>query len=114
MSIIPETCRAARGLLGWTQETLCKAANVSFTSVRGFEAGRSVPVPNNLAAIVAAFTAAGVEFTNGDAPGVRLRRPRGAGDDGGGNGDGGGDRASARDRGPRGRRGAEAGGAVPA
>jgi hypothetical protein len=43
--------------------------------VRNFEAGRSVPVANNLSAIQKAPEAAGVDFTNGDQPGVRLRKP---------------------------------------
>ena len=38
-------------------------------------AGRGPPGTNNLAAIRAALEAAGVEFTNGDQPGVRLRKP---------------------------------------
>jgi hypothetical protein len=41
--------------------------------VRDFEAGRRTPLAANLAAIRTALEAAGVEFTNGDAPGVRLR-----------------------------------------
>ena len=73
MTITPATCRAARGLLDWTQSDLAKAANVSLTALRGFEAGRSIPVPNNLAAIVRALEGEGIEFLDGAAPGVRLR-----------------------------------------
>ncbi|MGB9368214.1 MAG: hypothetical protein WCE79_19600 [Xanthobacteraceae bacterium] len=39
-------------------------------------ARRRKPIPNNLAAIEAALEAAGIEFTNGDVPGVRLRKKR--------------------------------------
>jgi transcriptional regulator with XRE-family HTH domain len=66
--------RAARGLLNWSQDQLAAAARVSVTTLRNFERGATVPVTNNLAAIRAALEAVGVEFTNGDAPGVRLRK----------------------------------------
>src|SRR3546814_13220183 len=36
----PEQCRAARGLLNWTQEKLAVLAGVSRSTVRDFENGR--------------------------------------------------------------------------
>ena len=50
------------------------------SAVRNFEAGRSIPVTNNLDAICRAFEAAGVEFIskNGGGAGVRLQKPAGA------------------------------------
>jgi predicted transcriptional regulator len=73
MSITPAQCRAARGLVEMDQGTLADGALVSRSVIIDFEKGRRVPVRNNLAAIQRVLEAAGVEFTNGDAPGVRLR-----------------------------------------
>jgi transcriptional regulator with XRE-family HTH domain len=77
MTISPQQSRAARGLLDWSQTELGSRANLSESTVRDFEKGRRVPTANNLAAIQGALEAAGVEFTNGDQPGVRLRSPSG-------------------------------------
>jgi predicted transcriptional regulator len=69
----PAQCRAARGLLDWTQERLCQAAQVSGPTVRDFENCKVTPRRASLAAIRRALEDAGVEFTNDDAPGVRMR-----------------------------------------
>jgi transcriptional regulator with XRE-family HTH domain len=68
--------RAARGLLGWTQQSLADAANVSLATIQFFETSKREPIPNNLAAIRRALEEAGVEFIpakNGKGIGVRLR-----------------------------------------
>ncbi|MFG1381253.1 helix-turn-helix domain-containing protein [Xanthobacter versatilis] len=72
----PAQCRAARGLVDWSQADLASAANVGLSTLRNFEAGRSIPMANNLSAIRAALEAAGVIFVaeNGEGPGVRLRK----------------------------------------
>ena len=74
MSLTPDQSRAARGLLDWSQAQLASQSNLSESTVRDFEKGRRIPSVNNLAAIQKALEAAGVEFTNGDQPGVRLRK----------------------------------------
>jgi transcriptional regulator with XRE-family HTH domain len=74
MSLTPEQSRAARGLLDWSQAQLASQSNLSESTVRDFEKGRRIPSVNNLTAIQKALEAAGVEFTNGDQPGVRLRK----------------------------------------
>ena len=73
MPITPAQCRAARGLVEMDQGTLADGAMVSRSVIIDFEKGRRVPVRNNLAAIQRVLEEAGVDFTNGDAPGVRLR-----------------------------------------
>lgn len=69
-------CRAARGLLGWSQEELAERSQVSVTAIRNFERGATAPIRATLAAIRAALEAAGVIFVaeNGEGPGVRLRK----------------------------------------
>jgi DNA-binding transcriptional regulator YiaG len=76
MAISPAQCRAARGLIAMDQAVLAEAANVSRNVIIDFEKGRRVPTRNNLAAIQRVLEKAGVEFTNGDSPGVRLRKSK--------------------------------------
>jgi predicted transcriptional regulator len=76
MAITPAQCRAARGLVEMDQAVLADGAMVSRPVIIDFEKGRRVPTRNNLAAIQRVLEEAGVEFTNGDAPGVRLRKKK--------------------------------------
>jgi len=71
-------CRAARGLLGWSQDQLAEAAHVARATIANFETGKSQPVANNLAAIRSAFEGAGVVFIpeNGGGDGVRMKDPQ--------------------------------------
>ena len=71
----PEQCRAARALLGWSQSDLEEKASVSRKTLADFEGGKKKrPYARTLADVQAALEASGVEFTNGDAPGVRLKK----------------------------------------
>lgn len=72
----PEQCRQARELLGWHQQRLALKANSCVATIMGFENGQRQTREPTLAAIRAAFEAAGVEFTaeNGGRVGVRLRK----------------------------------------
>jgi transcriptional regulator with XRE-family HTH domain len=69
----PAQCRAARGMLNWTQDKLAEASRVSVITVRNFELGKSKPQQSTLYLMQQAFEQEGIEFTNGDAPGVRLK-----------------------------------------
>ncbi len=75
LSMTPHQCRAARGLLDWSQAELAQKAAVGIVTVRQFEAAAHVPRRATLAVIRRAFESAGVEFIdeNGGGPGVRLR-----------------------------------------
>jgi len=76
MSIGPAQCRAARGLLGWSQSELSKASKTATKTVADFERGARIPYPRTLDDIRAALEMGGVEFIdkNGGGPGVRLRK----------------------------------------
>jgi transcriptional regulator with XRE-family HTH domain len=71
---LPAQCRAARGLLDWSQAKLADVASVGVVTVRNFEADSRVqPRNSTLEAIQRALEAAGVEFLNHGQPGVRLK-----------------------------------------
>ena len=72
--ITPAQCRAARALVDMDQVDLARRAVVSRNVIVDFERGSRTPLANNLAAIRRALEESGVEFTNGDQPGVRLRK----------------------------------------
>ena len=69
-----EQCREARQLLGISKDALARAANVYPETVERFEnSGQSSTFPIR-AKLRAALESAGVVFTNGEQPGVRLRK----------------------------------------
>jgi transcriptional regulator with XRE-family HTH domain len=74
MPLSPAQCRAARAFLNWSQEDLVRASRITKKTIADFERGATNPRPNTLAQIAAALEAAGIEFLNGEAPGVRARR----------------------------------------
>lgn len=66
--------RAARGLLGWTVRNLARRAIVSIATVNMIEGANGLPstTRDQLEAVQATLAAAGIEFLDGEAPGVRL------------------------------------------
>jgi transcriptional regulator with XRE-family HTH domain len=69
-------CRAARGLLDWSQQDLAAKAGVGIVTVRQLEGGAHEPRRATLDVVRRAFESAGVDFIeeNGGGPGVRLRK----------------------------------------
>lgn len=73
MRITGRHVAAARDLLKMTQAELAAAAKVAPGSVNSFEQGLREPRPTTLDAIRQALEDRGIEFFNGEEPGVRLR-----------------------------------------
>ncbi len=74
--MIPAQCRAARGLVDWTQVKLAEASGLALSTVVKFERnGRSVPA-GAVQTMKHALEAAGVEFIseNSSGAGVRLKK----------------------------------------
>lgn len=61
-AIHPSQCRAARGLLGWTQSDLAREAKLSKTSIVQFEMAVTGYRGETLRSICEAFTRYGIEF----------------------------------------------------
>jgi transcriptional regulator with XRE-family HTH domain len=78
MGLTAAQCRAARGLVGWSQQQLATASRVAKPTIANFEAGKSTPYDRTADDLIAALELAGVEFIpeNGGGPGVRLRKGR--------------------------------------
>ena len=73
MIFMPLQCRMARAALGWGVRELAAAAKVSTDTVARFERGDELK-ERTIDALQLALEAAGIEFTNGDQPGVRLTK----------------------------------------
>lgn len=71
-----EQIRAARALLGWSAAELARRARVSATTIVRCERGPGIPRVQigTLEKVRQTLEDAGVEFTGGNGPGVRLRR----------------------------------------
>jgi transcriptional regulator with XRE-family HTH domain len=76
VSLTSELIRAARALLRWEQRDLADASSVSLPTVKRLEARPGILAAHGstVAALKRALESAGVEFTNGDQPGVRFRK----------------------------------------
>ncbi len=74
--ITASQCRAARGLLDWTQQELADAARIGVATLRIFEGEAAETRHATLVVLRQALESAGVEFIDedGGGPGVRLRK----------------------------------------
>jgi transcriptional regulator with XRE-family HTH domain len=70
--------KAARELLAWSQDHLAKASGISLPTIKRLESEDGVlgGRDETQEMIVSALLKAGIEFTNGDASGVRLKKKR--------------------------------------
>ncbi|MCV9965423.1 helix-turn-helix domain-containing protein [Pararhizobium sp. BT-229] len=78
MGISPAQCRAARSLLGWSQDQLSSASKVAKATIANFETGKRAPYERTLLDIQAALEEAGLVFvadgeTSTAGEGVRIR-----------------------------------------
>lgn len=78
MRILGKQVAAARVLLGWTQGHLAEAADLGEQAIARWELGQTNPHQSTVARVVKVIEDAGVEFTNGGAPGVRFKPKPGA------------------------------------
>jgi hypothetical protein len=77
LAITSELIRAARALLRWEQRDLARASGVSLPTIKRLEVAPGILAAHSttVTAIRYALESAGIEFTNGSGPGVRLKRP---------------------------------------
>jgi transcriptional regulator with XRE-family HTH domain len=67
--------RAARGLLDWTQGRLAEVSGVALSTIKRMESvGPEKSSVENIDKVSSALEDAGVTFTNGGEPGVKLRK----------------------------------------
>jgi transcriptional regulator with XRE-family HTH domain len=69
----PVQIKMARAAVGWGVRELAKKAGITANTVTRIENGSDAK-QSTIETIRRALEAAGVEFTNGDAPGVKLRK----------------------------------------
>lgn len=78
LMITARQIRAARALLGWSQQQLADKAIVSLNALARLETGNVDSRVSTLNAIQKSLTKAGIEFLDADqkGEGVRLRSPK--------------------------------------
>ena len=69
----PELCLRARELLNWTQHDLALRVRCSVQTIRNLERGHYRASAITWGNLLSTFEAAGLEFTDGNAPDVRFR-----------------------------------------
>ncbi len=78
MDLFPEQCRAARGLLNWTQGQLAMLAGVSRSTIKDFECNRHALHRATERLLIRALENGGVHLlaAGPEGPGVRLKARR--------------------------------------
>ena len=72
--ITPAQCRAARGLLRWSQEELADRSDVGLSTIKKLEAElTAAPRKSTLKVLRATFEAHGVAFLDENGGGVKLK-----------------------------------------
>ncbi|MFT5703950.1 MAG: transcriptional regulator with XRE-family HTH domain [Rickettsiales bacterium] len=66
LPITPKQCKAARDMLGWTQENLSEKSEIGESTIADFERGFRTPFARTLRDIKNTFEKAGIEFINED------------------------------------------------
>jgi transcriptional regulator with XRE-family HTH domain len=69
----PAQVRMARAALNWSLNDLASAAGVHRNTISNFETGKYGGSEEAIGAVRRALEAAGIVFTNGDEPGVKLK-----------------------------------------
>ncbi len=72
--ITPAQCLEARKLLGWSRYRLAAHGSQSYEFIHAFELDIKDVAPERIAAIQRTLEEAGIEFTSGGEPGVKLRK----------------------------------------
>jgi transcriptional regulator with XRE-family HTH domain len=75
VNITGAQAKAARLLLGWSQPIMASHVHVTSTTISNFENRKLGLSAATVAEIRYVLEKAGIEFTNGGEPGVKLRRP---------------------------------------
>jgi DNA-binding XRE family transcriptional regulator len=74
MPVTSAQVRMARAALNWTVRDLAEVTGLHRNTINNIEVGRYAGDPQTLATIEKVLKRAGIDFTNGDQPGVRLRK----------------------------------------
>jgi len=71
----PAQCRAARGLLGWTQQDLADRTELGRITIQNFEAGQTKPRRATRHVLQETFERAGITFIDDERDqGVKVRK----------------------------------------
>lgn len=60
--MLPRQCRAARGLLKWTQPKLAEASGIGLSTINRYENETRPPRQSAIVTLQSTFEAAGIEF----------------------------------------------------